>query len=208
MERTNGIELLNSIIHEDSDRSYSLSVMQYRDPSGKTVRNFGFVERRLRVSNGYWKVAQRHHFGIPLTAWPRICALSESIAQFAKSDGDLYAEFKPSVASIPVTTKHFEESTEHTTEKKCDDPCLDEKRDVVVAPKVKKTYCRRYHVGSIAEEKESKPVEPSTSRKRGRPRKHQDVVTPKRAKKTMCEQDVATQTPVDAPPVAMTTSEQ
>jgi hypothetical protein len=201
------VELLNTVIYEDHTHHYSLNIIEKVNECGKRVRKFGIIERHLHVSSGNWVQSKLQRVYLPMVAFPRLSAFSDMVAHLATVDNNLHAMFKPSVPpSTPITTKHFETATDHTMDKQ-EDANLGETSSVVIAPRVKRIYRHRHRLGIFV--KQSKPVEPSTCRKRGRPRKPQDGVVPKRAKKVTDEEhEVATQTTMDAPPVAMTTSEQ
>jgi hypothetical protein len=201
------VELLSSVIHEVDSRIYSLSIIEKLNESGKRVREFGIVKRYYELSSKRWRKAPRRHIFLPLDVWSKLTVFSDAVARLAKFDEDLPMVIKRSVPAPPTNISNLEDVAEHTVEKH-QHPSLDEKRDVVLAPKVKRYYRHRNQLGSTAKEL-SKPAEPSAHRKRGRPRKQQDGCVPKRAKKTMKgEHDAETQTTLDAPAVATTTSEQ
>jgi hypothetical protein len=88
MPNNRDVELSNSFIHCDFNRAYILNIVDHHDASGKYIRKLGIVECRLRLNTGRWRMLKRRPTFIPLEAWPKLMALSNTVAHFAKDYQD------------------------------------------------------------------------------------------------------------------------
>jgi hypothetical protein len=162
-------EVFRSFVHGHNDRAYILNVVARRAASGKYTHKLGIIEYGLQMSADCLVMRKRHQVFLPLEAWPKLMALSDTVAIFAKDNQRVHLVGK---RSAPTQTNKVPKSNvaEHATKK----VHLAATSGVAEPPKLPQT------LEETAHQPESKPqsIEVSTPlplvvcRKRGRPPKH------------------------------------